>query len=312
MDEIENELIDNTDETFEEFLDSEEELLSKIESNIDEEPDEVVEQEVQPEPEKPQITDDVLVKIKVNGVEQEVPLSELKNGYQRQADYTQKTQELSNERQKVEAERHQWNQYVSSIPVLANVAQQNLIQAEQTLLSQELADLAVNDPAAYVAETAKLQRVIAENKNSLLTMETHWNEYQNEVTQNTAKIISDEVAETQGYMTKKYGDEWTSGKLYNEGLEYAAKIGIPKETIDNVTNYRFIDTLIKAARYDKLTSKQNIAAKKVDSIPPKVTKVINDGDNSKSNDFAKRKSTAIKKMRQGDDNDFIDLLADLI
>jgi len=40
--------------------------------------------------------------VKVDGQEQEVTLSELRNGYQRQADYTRKTQELASERQRLE------------------------------------------------------------------------------------------------------------------------------------------------------------------------------------------------------------------
>lgn len=45
--------------------------------------------------------DDPLVLVKIDGEEQEVKLSELRNGYQRQADYTRKTQELSQQRQEV-------------------------------------------------------------------------------------------------------------------------------------------------------------------------------------------------------------------
>jgi len=40
--------------------------------------------------------------VKVDGSESEVTLSELQQGYQRQADYTRKTQELASERQRLE------------------------------------------------------------------------------------------------------------------------------------------------------------------------------------------------------------------
>ena len=39
--------------------------------------------------------------VKIDGVEQEVSLQELQNGYQRQADYTRKTQELAAERERL-------------------------------------------------------------------------------------------------------------------------------------------------------------------------------------------------------------------
>ena len=40
--------------------------------------------------------------VKVDGEEQQVSLSELRDGYQRQADYTRKTQELASERQRLQ------------------------------------------------------------------------------------------------------------------------------------------------------------------------------------------------------------------
>ena len=42
------------------------------------------------------------VRLTVDGEEIEVPLAEALNGYQRQADYTRKTQELSQQRQQVQ------------------------------------------------------------------------------------------------------------------------------------------------------------------------------------------------------------------
>jgi len=46
---------------------------------------------------------DHVVRVKVDGVEQLVPLKDLPNGYQRQADYTRKTQELAADRQRLQA-----------------------------------------------------------------------------------------------------------------------------------------------------------------------------------------------------------------
>ena len=40
--------------------------------------------------------------VKVDGEEHQVSLSELQNGYQRQADYTRKTQEIAEERQRLQ------------------------------------------------------------------------------------------------------------------------------------------------------------------------------------------------------------------
>ena len=44
-----------------------------------------------------EISNEGTYSVKIDGVEQLVPLEELQNGYQRQADYTRKTQELARE-----------------------------------------------------------------------------------------------------------------------------------------------------------------------------------------------------------------------
>ena len=54
-------------------------------------------------PEKEQAQEPATYKVKVNGEELEVPLNELLNGYMRQADFTQKTQALADQRRSLEA-----------------------------------------------------------------------------------------------------------------------------------------------------------------------------------------------------------------
>ena len=48
-----------------------------------------------------EISNEGTYSVKIDGVEQLVPLEELQNGYQRQADYTRKTQELARERERL-------------------------------------------------------------------------------------------------------------------------------------------------------------------------------------------------------------------
>ena len=51
-----------------------------------------------------------LYTIKQNGVEVEVTLEELQNGYSRQQDYTRKTQELANQRKEIESQQAELRQ----------------------------------------------------------------------------------------------------------------------------------------------------------------------------------------------------------
>lgn len=74
--------------------------------------------------------EDPLIAVKIDGEEREVRLSELRNGYQRQADYTRKTQELSQQRQEVERQTQNLGQqavayaesYLEAVGVLEQYA----------------------------------------------------------------------------------------------------------------------------------------------------------------------------------------------
>ena len=74
----------------------EEEATEEVEET--EETDEEVEVEEEVEPET--------YKVKVNGEEFEVDIDELKAGYQRQSDYTRKSQELAEQRKQTEKAQH--------------------------------------------------------------------------------------------------------------------------------------------------------------------------------------------------------------
>ena len=89
---------------------AEEEVLEATEDQGEEIEEEVEEEEVQTEA-------PATYSVKVDGEEMEVDLDELRNGYQRQADYTRKSQSLAEQRktyeanvQAVQAERQQYSQ----------------------------------------------------------------------------------------------------------------------------------------------------------------------------------------------------------
>lgn len=102
-------------------------------------------------------TGELTFTVKVDGEELEVDQSELIAGYQRQADYTRKTQALSHERKQYEAQRDQ---------IIA--ARQQEIQQLQTLVTglaqfvpqvneQELQELRRTDPAEWAARKEEIE-----------------------------------------------------------------------------------------------------------------------------------------------------------
>jgi mRNA-degrading endonuclease YafQ of YafQ-DinJ toxin-antitoxin module len=62
------------------------------------------EETAEAEPEEQEDTAEPTFKVKVNGEEVEVPLSELQKGYSREADYTKKTMALAEERTKLQSQ----------------------------------------------------------------------------------------------------------------------------------------------------------------------------------------------------------------
>lgn len=253
--------------------------------------------------------ENLLVKVKIQGEEKEVPISELKNGYQRQADYTQKTQELSQERQQIEQQKQQWDQYVQSIPVLANVAQQNIQQAEQQLFSDDMIRLAQEDPAEYIAHKAKLEKVVLENQRSLQAMSDHWAENQKSSQQQIQETVQKLLNESNQKLTETYGEDWTSGKIQKEVFSYCKDYGFNEAELNSIYDHRYVQIIDKARRYDELMSNKTTASKKVEKIPPKISKLSNDGE---LDDIKTVKKSALQKFNSGDDAALADLIAGLL
>lgn len=106
--------------------------------------------------------DDVMVTAKVQGEEQELPLSEAVRGYQRTKDYTRKTEELAAERREVESTGERYAQALEMIGVtlgdkLSPAQQKELVSEYQRVVGQ-VAEASRPDPAALEEERGKLKQ----------------------------------------------------------------------------------------------------------------------------------------------------------
>src|SRR5689334_2167984 len=96
--------------------------------------------------------DDPIVTIKIDGKDVEVKLSELKNGYQRQADYTRKTMEVAEQRKAAQAENEKAQQERQTYA--ANL-QRMQVQLEVALQEQQQTDwqkLIEENPQEYLRQ----------------------------------------------------------------------------------------------------------------------------------------------------------------
>ena len=148
----------NPEQTIEEPVELEEyEFGSELEAEADD-AEEYVEDdgdyEVDEEEEQPETP---RYYVKVDGEEQEVTLDELRNGYQRQADYTRKSQALAEQRKAYEANlqaiQSEREQYSQALEMMAAQQKNELAQYE----SIDWKTLKEDDPMEYMEKRLEYQ-----------------------------------------------------------------------------------------------------------------------------------------------------------
>ena len=194
-------------------------------------------------------SDETLVTVKINGKEQQIPLKEAVAGYQRNADYSQKTQALAQERKAFEAER---NNVVAERAQYSQLLSALSSQLEQ-LMPQEpnWEELHRNDPinyplirdqwrdykerlAATQAEQARLQQISEYEKQGKLR----------EIVEQGKKYLHEKVPEW------KDEQKWESAKV--KLREYGLKVGYSDEELKQAYDPRALIVLDKARKYDEL------------------------------------------------------------
>lgn len=281
--------------------------LSLNQSHPEESEQEVVEEPV--EEQSPIIPDNYKVKVKVNGVETEIPFAELRNGYQRQADYTTKTQELADQRKEVQSQAAEYQRYLQSIPMLAQVATTNINEAQNKLYSNEFMQLAIDDPAAYIGEKAKLEKIINQNYQAQLQMQQQYEQSQKEwqAAQNAEYeqrlIIANEIL-------SKEIEGWSDGSIIDSLRDYAtSKIGFKANELEGLIDPRQVQVLNKARLYDELMSQQSLANKKVQAVPTKSLKPGTANTTQEQDDF---RSEMQRVVKTNNDRDIAKLMSQLL
>ena len=182
---------------------SNEEIIASAEieevGTVDGEPTEAVEVQAEtPEPEQ-DIFDytevgDKFVKLQVDGQEVVVPVKEALAGYQRQADYTRKTQELSEQRKQIE--------YASAL----QEALQNDPQSTIRLLQEQYGQVAEpEEEDLYVDPTEK-----------------HLKELEKRLMSFEQQRAMDELTKTIDSLQSKYGDDFNADEVVAKALATGA------------------------------------------------------------------------------------------
>ena len=191
--------------------------------------------------------------VKVDGKNVEVTLEELQKGYSREADYTRKTQQVSEERRAFQAEaelvrteRQQYSQLLGSLQ--AQLQQNAAPQVDMDRLynedpiewvrQKELARDAEKVHAAIVSEKQRLSHIQAQEQYQ--SMQAH-------------------LAEQQDAMLKAIPEWANPDKAKAEKtllIEWGQKLGFSSDELKNIFDHRAVVALRKAALYDQMMTKR--------------------------------------------------------
>jgi hypothetical protein len=279
--------------------------INNQEEEIDEEPQEevVASEEVEYDPAL-NVPSDYKVKVKINGIEQEVTLDELRNGYQRQADYTQKTQELASQRSELSSKEQEYNQYLNSIPMLAQVATQNITEAQSKLYSPEFIALAETDPAHYVSEKAKLEGIINQNYQAQQQMKVQYEQYQDNWNKQRQAEYDLQLQEAHQVLSRDI-EGWATGSVIEDIRNFANKSGFQSNELEGLIDPRQVKILHKAMLYDNLMNQQDIASKKVKAVPGSSLKPGNNPVPSQQDEFKTKMRQVVSTNNDRDIADFM-------
>jgi cytochrome oxidase Cu insertion factor (SCO1/SenC/PrrC family) len=305
---------ESTEETQDELP---EEETEEVESEEEESEEEDVSEESDEE-EEPEEEDDTpeLYTVKVNGEDHQVTAEELIKGYSRQADYTKKTQELSQYRQQLDEAAQFYQQEVAATQ-----------EARQQYINSVASAVQLNLSSLKEYENIDWERLKTEDKEEYLTKRDEYREAQANVEK--LKQTYDQESQHQAAEQQQQFQQWAQGEhaklvsiipdwgvpqkqqaIAKELREFAFTKGFQEEELKQLFDHRSILILMQAKAWeDDQKRAKGIKAKKIKNKP----KVARSGKGTTKSDSSKAKSAAkMKRLRQtGHVDDAASLLEDL-
>lgn len=226
-------------------------------------------EETQPDPDQPPAEK---VTVEVDGKTIELTKEQVAEAYKnglRQADYTQKTQQVAEQRKAAEAEaakaREERTQYMQGLQKAQAVLESQLEDQQkidwQTLLSQ--------DPVEYLK-----QQHLAQTRQAQLQQMYQQRQQLEQVAQ--AEQAEALKAHVESEREKLFANipEWKDEAKRKAGatelMNYLKTQGLSEQEIVSVTDHRAITQSYKAMKYDQMMAKATAAAKQIKNTPERV------------------------------------------
>lgn len=205
-------------------------------------------------------------KVKIDGSELDVPEDELLKGYSRTADYTRKTQKLSEERKALEAEanavRAEREEYSKTLTAL-KAQLQSVSEPDWTTLADQ-------DPIEFVKQK-ELSRDRKEKLQALEAEQRRVADLQHQEQQRAFQtFVMDEQAKL-AHAIPEWKDANTAKSEKEKIAAFATSLGYTEADIAQIYDHRAVVALRKAALYDEMMSNAKSQTQKVKDGPRTVS-----------------------------------------
>jgi len=235
----------------------------------------------------------------VNGEKIDVDLEELKAGYQKDADYRRKTEELAIEKRELRAEEDRLNkQYSTKMEDLNSLVATLNAEINNDMNSKELDALWEEDPT----EAAKVDRRIQKRKNTIQQAQQKLREHQQAQFQ---EILREEQKKLH-LKHPEIADPIKGTTVKSNIMNYLSSKGFSNEDVARIYDSRYFDVIMDGMNYNKSKSvKPGLVSKKV-----KPTKFVKSGIKSTKEELnSKTRLNQIKTLKKsGSPKDATELL----
>ena len=235
----------------------------------------------------------------VNGEKIDVDLEELKAGYQKDADYRRKTEELAIEKRELRAEEDRLkNQYSTKMEDLNSLVATLNAEINNDMNSKELDALWEEDPT----EAAKVDRRIQKRKNTIQQAQQKLRDHQQAQFQ---EILREEQKKLH-LKHPEIADPIKGATVKSNIMNYLSSKGFSNEDVARIYDSRYFDVIMDGMNFNKSKSvKPGLVSKKV-----KPSKFVKSGTKSTKEELnSKTRLNQIKALKKsGNPKDATDLL----
>jgi len=275
-------------------VESQEETEVETTEDVSQEEEQIDTQEKQDSP---------LHKVKVNGQEFDVTLDELRNGYSRDADYRQKTEELSNQRKQLQSEsekqRQDYSQKLTELNQMMSIAQQQLNEEANQV---DLEKLYEDDPS----EAMRIERRMKKKQEKL---DQAMQQSQAEQKQQFESFLQDQQTKLVAKMPE-FNDPQKASQLKASMKNTLTNYGFNNQEIAQVYDHRIVMLVNDAMKYRNMQSSKPGLAKKI----LKPGKVLSSGVKQNQSDVSlKAKREKLSRLKKsGSVKDAASIFLDMI